>query len=738
MMKSTTITINKTILSSLFFVFSIFYLNGQTVLKNGMVIWTQSIGNKEFSSILDKESGCILRTSSHKKDLFKLNEEVSIKFETDSKTGVILQYVNNSFHKIIVDYSNCKNLSNNKKSVNYIAPESPFPNCQTDNNPIGGGYGYNSLTSPVYTNVIDINTNISTIQFVNTIQNATNGTLINIDGNLTFDLSNLFSKTGFESITIPEGVTIRSSRGDDNGALLYTYDKSIMGGGTSQIKGAPLFIIGGNNVKISGIRFKGPTQSINSKEYVLIKRCFYLPGEFHSLEIDNCVFYGWPTSAIKIGDKGNSTIGTFKNNNIHHCYFFNNRQESFGYGVEIYNGFVKIYSNTFEANRHDIAGGGEISSGYEASCNTIRSGGTYHNFDMHAFGTNDASAVAGRFIYIHHNDFLDLGEFRVKDDNKCNIKIRGRPITQCRIENNRFKHDGPRSAIQQHNNKTEGYGNMLVWNNIYNSKDYLGWYVKNHFLKTNTTNFVNLKSTNDIFLFSTDMYYGTAFGDFDGDGKTDVFKLENGKLYTIPLDANIYGISSQWQHILTTDYPISSLRFDFFDGDNKTDVIVHDENKILVSWGCSTQWNHLNTTYYNLSTLKLGDFDGNGITDLFLSDGTRWYASYNSNSPWQTINHSSYEGLDILLGKFNNNNISDVFLADGSNFMVSHEGTSTWINYIQSSYHTLDLFSADFNGDNISDIIEPSIRMISIGANLEWNYCNTINFPISTFTFGDF
>lgn len=729
----------------MFLIISFSSINAQILVNSGKVIGSINIGDKEFSSILDETRNCILRTSIHESNKYRVNEIVKIKTQLNSNKGEIIQLVSKTNEKVYVDFTDCDNKSIYEKEKKYEAPISPFPKCNEDKNPIGGGLGYKSSIS-ISSNIIIINSQLNIIDFAYTIENAPIGSTISIYGNLTFNLTNLYAQTGLESITIPEGVTLFSNRGISSGALIYTDDFSY-NEASNQIKGKPLFIIGGKNVRISGIRFKGPTQEqgVNDpKGLIKIKSCFEVANWNDSFEADNCAFYGWPYAAISIGIKGYSG-GSFKNNKIHHCYFYNNRQKGLGYGVVVYYGYASIYSNTFENNRHDIAGGGEKGSGYEASCNTVREGGTGHNFDMHAEGKNDGSPNAGRFIYIHHNDFLDLGYSRYHNDNSHNIFIRGRPDVQCRIENNRFAHDGPQASIKQHNNH-KGYGNMLVWNNIYDSDDYLGWYVKEQWLKTNTNNFVNLPSSNDLIMTTTfpffpvesDYKYDYTFGDYDGDGNTDVFKLENSQLYRLPLDADNYGLNADWEHILTTTEPISSLRFDFFNNDNKTDIIYHELNTIYISIGSNSNWVPINTTTYNLSELKLGDFDGNGVTDLFLADGNQWYTSYNSVGNWQAINNSGYTDSDLLIGRFNNNNISDVFLADGSDFMVSFGGASNWYYTIPSGYSTQDLIAVDFNGDNISDIIEPNTRIVSLSGNTSWINCKTGSFPISSFTYGDF
>lgn len=739
--KTTSRSLGSLFLTCSFLSIFVFSLNAQNPFKKGKVLGNVRVGSNEYSTILDESTGCIFRTSIHKTGLYVVNEQVKIQDNAATERTEIIKLSSKSFEKVYINTSDCFSIEReqvrDKKS--YVAPVSPFPYCQKNSNPIGGGTGYNDIFNAASADIY-IASFTSVVNFKNTIENAPTGSIIFIDGNLVINLTNLHALTGDNSITIPAGVTLASNRGNGNGALIYTNDFDFYN--TIAHKGQPLFVAGGNNVRITGIRFQGPYQYQGTNDptsSIRFKSCVEVANGRGGFEADNCVFYGWPYTAVRIGRGYGS--GSFQNNRVHHCYFYNNKQKGLGYGVMVDWGYVSIYANTFEANRHDIAGSGKVGSGYEASCNTVRTGSTSHNFDMHAEAKNDGSANAGRFIYIHHNDFLDVGASRYQSGNDHNIYMRGRPDVQCRIENNRFAHDGPQAAIKQ-SNAHGGYGNMLIWNNIYDTDDYLGWYVKHQWLKTQASNFVNLPSSNDALMRApsqgSNYSYNYTFGDYDGDGNTDVYKLENGTLYKIPLDASTYGLSAQWQPILSTGYPMSSLRFGFYNNDHRTDIIRQGGNTIYVSWGANSNWSTLLSTGYPLASLKSGDFDGNGVTDLMLVTGSLWRVSYNSNSSWQTINSSGYLSHQLKLGWFNGNNRSDVFLANGTNFRVSYEGVSSWATTASSGYHTQNLLVADFNGDNISDIIHPTIRQVSLSANTTWKFCKTGNFPISSFTYGNF
>ena len=629
---------------------------------------------------------------------------------------------------------------NEQKFKNSDIPNysSPFPYCQNDLNPIGGGRGYNDIfiADPSVANNIIIDTEVDVSTFKNIVEGASSGAIIFIKWGVELDLSNIYDETGEYSILVPEGVSIVSDRGGkySQGALIYTND-NIVNGSEVTTTGQPLFIISGNNVRFSGLRFKGPFQEIGTGENQYVKSCIRIKGGFKNLEVDNSVFYGWPHAAIIVGGSYNSDKNIQK---IHHNYFFNNRQEGLGYGVLVnHYGFALIESNLFKSNRHDIAGKGYGSDSYEASCNTILSGGNGHNFDMH--GNDEPEIWAGRFIYIHHNDFRDIGAGRKHPNNYHNILIRGTPRFQCKIENNRFKHNDPKEAIYDHPHVKK---NLFVWNNIYGSINYRGWYVNQEWLKTNTTNFVNIPSTNDELIYNNTTDYVLKFGDYEGNFITDIFKFEGDKLYKSPLNLSISDVDSVWVEIATIPYPKELLDFTFANNDNITDILFLREkggySSLNLNFGPIGDNLWVGANYINTNEIKYGDFDGNGYLDAFTSQNSNLKVSYNLNSQFININSSNFSNNQIFPGRFNNNNSTDIFASNGSSFFVSYDGVSSWNLIANESYSYSDIIVEDFNQDNFSDIIDKvNYKVLDINT-LYWSYLTTIDFPINDFSFGDF
>jgi hypothetical protein len=81
----------------------------------------------------------------------------------------------------------------------------------------------------------------------------------------------------------------------------------------------------------------------------------------------------------------------------------------------------------------------------------------------------------------------------------------------------------------------------------------------------------------------------------------------------------------------------------------------------------------------------------------------------------------------------------DVFYPDGTNFKVSYDGTSNWNNLASSGFTISGTYLYDFDSDGITDVINPNNpRQVSLKGRLSWVNCTINNFPLSSFTYGDF
>ena len=78
---------------------------------------------------------------------------------------------------------------------------------------------------------------------------------------------------------------------------------------------------------------------------------------------------------------------------------------------------------------------------------------------------------------------------------------------------------------------------------------------------------------------------------------------------------------------------ISTLRFGDFDGDGRTDVFTQHGRDWLVSWGGISPWQRINGSQPALSDFAVGDFDGDHRADVFYADGHTWWLSSGGVEP---------------------------------------------------------------------------------------------------------
>ena len=612
--------------------------------------------------------------------------------------------------------------------------ESLLPFCQNSPDPVGGGAGYSQGISESEASLKFPGTwpNIMRVQALKVvIENANRGDVIWIMDEIEIDM------TGYSSILIPAGVTIAGGRGINGSpgpliksrdVALYNYDTRTW---TDRAKSDPVFRLAGDSIRITGIRFEGPFGGTGDRPITRQKYGIRTLGHEH-FEIDNCEIYNWPRAGVSVEN------GSIDNIYIHHNHIHNCHQKAYGYGIVILDAYATIQNNLFHHNRHEIAGSGASYSGYEASCNTVLTGGIAHNFDMHGAG-GDIGPHAGTFIHIHHNTFHDLGASREFSNNRHNIVIRGKPEIQCRVEHNVFAHPLVESAIRQR----IYFGNLLVWNNIFGYDQYLGWYARPDWDKNRINNSVKLPSTGNDELMSSmhgDSEIDYAFGDFDGDGGTDIFKQDSGRWYILPLETGDNGLNTDWTRISTSATMVHTLYFDNFDADATTDVFRMNGTNWQVSYSGSSSWSNLISSGFVFSNTHRGDFDGNGVTDILRATGAEWRVSYGATSSWQTINSMSDEIDDFRVADFNGNGTSDLFKSDGTSWFVSYGGTTGWTSINGSGVAFSNLILADFNQDGISDVIRTNatIPQVSINGLGSWQNIETANFPIGQSLFGGF
>jgi hypothetical protein len=301
---------------------------------------------------------------------------------------------------------------------------------------IGGGKGYRRL-------VTESDYQVKTLEeLLTALKKAKAGQVVYIDDKAEINV------TGEQKIVIPGGVTVasRRGRGGSEGALLYS----------DELATSPLFLAGGEKVRVTGLRLRGPDQKRRTEQM----RKLYKEGRYYSipnsdgiissypgLEVDNCELWGWSHAGVFL--KRGALKAHIHHNNIHH-----NQRSGLGYGVCLDQADALIEANLFDWCRHHIAGTGRPGTSYEARYNLVLENANGHSFDMHGGrDRKDGTDIAGDSINIHHNTFRAISVRA--------FVIRGRPQQSAQIHRNWFLHPDPKRAVAQ----TNAVGNMNVYRN---------------------------------------------------------------------------------------------------------------------------------------------------------------------------------------------------------------------------------------------------------------------------------
>ncbi len=294
-----------------------------------------------------------------------------------------------------------------------------------DDNPIGGGEGYDDI----YTSGDITVTTADELKVA--LSEAEAGQVIYVPHGVEIDL------TGESSLRIPGGVTLAGSRGYEGspGALI------------KRLSGGNMLNTAGDEVRVTGLRFEG---AYGGTERIAMSASFLSISHFN-VEVDNCEIYNFNVRGIGVGA---SAMGAY----IHHNFMHHIWRSGLGYPVSTSSSNTRVIANRFNMGRHHIASSGSPGSGYEFAYNWIGSEAISHHVDMHGGrDRGDGTDIAGDWMHVHHNTFL--GTVRP-------VAVRGVPSQGAWIHNNWFHLPEPGQRVVRPW-PVGGDTNVHLYNNAY-------------------------------------------------------------------------------------------------------------------------------------------------------------------------------------------------------------------------------------------------------------------------------
>lgn len=483
---------------------------------------------------------------------------------------------------------------------------------------------------------------------------------------------------GASILVIPDGVTLMGGRSPTlPGGVLELSHRTA--------KATMLKL--GSNTRVVGLRLRGyntrdRTDRDDPTEAIRIEGS-------SGVVIGNNEIFGWPSAGVNVSGTPTERALTPR---ITRNFLHNNVQCNLGYGVVVRgNGFARIDRNLFNYNRHDVAGHGDPGDGYIAELNfSLTSGPTcnpgntfqYYNqhFDMHGL-KGGTGGVAGGLIEIRRNTIRGAQSYFVVKRRPA-FWLRGTPVQKAVFSGN---------AV--HNGSALGGKGAVRVTGVNSAPP--GPYIR-------------LMQAGKLVVSANRLCVDTArelaVGDFNGDGRADVFQ---------PLGTHwVYSPSGQreWFFLRESTLRLRSLAFGDFDGDRKTDVFFQDGDRWLVSYAGTTVPTPLPAgSGIKLDRYRFGDFDGDRKTDVFRTNGSRFFISSAGAMEWQPLVASRLKIDELRFGDFDGDGRTDVFSFANSQWSVSYGGSTAWrrLNAKLSS-SLASLAFADFNGDRKTDVARSS------------------------------
>jgi hypothetical protein len=517
---------------------------------------------------------------------------------------------------------------------------------------------------------------------VGAILDASWGTVIELASGVSYDL------TWQAENAIPAGVTLRGNRRfTDEGALIAYDDNS---------SSSPIHVltVAANDVRITGLRFEGPTRDSSVSAFNTIGIDIH---DGYRVTVDHVAAAGFTVAAVEVvgTDQADETacpaspppLPRPTTVRVSRSFFHHNVADGEGYGVVTGHGaFTRIEGSTFSMNRHGLAADYRGTTGYIATDNLVLSNVPSYrlgfekeqDFDQH--GSDPSSHHTGGFA----GDHTEMLSNTFLGQDHRNVEIRGIPCRTSTIAGNVF---------------TQFFGtytSLFHWSagavELFDRYGIAQEAIPN--VTYGANQFAAPNPTSDL---------GVA--DFDGDGVDDLFLATGAAWYYAS------GGTGEWRFLRRATEHINALRFGDVDGDGRADVLaVHTLGSLDVSWGGESSWRTLSTTPAALpiTSFTIGNFDGDRLhgDDVFMTNESVWFVAPSGHG-WAPVNTSSFPMSHLRFGDFDGDGRTDVLGVNGGKWSIASAALGDWVTLGGISTSSLDgLFVADLDGDGIADVVK--------------------------------
>ena len=247
-------------------------------------------------------------------------------------------------------------------------------------------------------------------------------------------------------------VTLKGTRGGlDPGALMITRLRGHDG---------PVFFIAGGNVRVEGLRFRGPMTTDDRSPHPSASIKALVVVDAATATIDNNLFEYWNVAVGVLRPlTGLSCRDTAAPVTITRNYFNRNANEDAGYGVGMGAGCARIEGNLFNKNRHAVASSGPAGDrqSYLARYNYVLEGGFTvcdnglchwnQHFDVHGTGSGGYGGEAGEYFDIASNTIRGE-QMYYQIQTRPAFMLRGTPTIGAYFHDNVVVHDNEGEAVR--------------------------------------------------------------------------------------------------------------------------------------------------------------------------------------------------------------------------------------------------------------------------------------------------